>query len=125
ALLTVDPHLHRVHQLVEAVPVEPALSLSAADLLGAYIAGQCENPLLLGPDEESAQWLDQAAQAAGAEAGLAHKQRRGDRVRAGEPLYRVYAEVRADFEFARQLCERDSGYTLGEHPPPTHSEPFN
>ncbi|BCO33093.1 phosphoribosylpyrophosphate synthetase [Thiohalobacter sp. COW1] len=79
ALITVDPHLHRVHHLADAVPVEPALSLSAAGLLGAYIAGRCENPLLLGPDEESAQWLDQAAQAAGAEAALAHKLRRGDR----------------------------------------------
>ena len=79
ALITVDPHLHRVHHLAEAVPVDPAVSLSAAGLLGTYIAGQCKTPLLLGPDEESAQWLDQAAHAAGAEAGLAHKQRRGDR----------------------------------------------
>lgn len=79
ALVTVDPHLHRVHRLAEAVPVEPALSLSAAGLLGEYIAGQCERPLLVGPDEESAQWLNQAAGAAGAEACLARKQRRGDR----------------------------------------------
>ncbi|BAZ94992.1 putative thymidine phosphorylase [Thiohalobacter sp. COW1] len=49
----------------------------------------------------------------------------GDRVRAGEPLYRVHAEVKADFEFARQLCERDSGYSLGDHPPPAQIEPFN
>ena len=79
ALITVDPHLHRVHALSEAVPVEPALSLSAAGLLGAHIARQCERPLLLGPDTESRQWLDQAARAAGAEACLAHKQRAGDR----------------------------------------------
>lgn len=79
ALITVDPHLHRVHALDEAVPVEAALSLSAAGLLGEHIAGQCEQPLLLGPDAESRQWLDQAARTAGAEAWLAHKQRKGDR----------------------------------------------
>jgi ribose-phosphate pyrophosphokinase len=79
ALVTVDPHLHRVHRLGEAVPVEPALSLSAAGLLGKHIADQCEAPLLLGPDAESRQWLDQAARAAGTEACLAHKQRAGDR----------------------------------------------
>ncbi|RRQ22550.1 thymidine phosphorylase family protein [Thiohalobacter thiocyanaticus] len=49
----------------------------------------------------------------------------GDRVRAGDPLYRVHAEFKADFEFARQLCDRDSGYQLGDTPPPARIEPFN
>ncbi|HEX5358197.1 MAG TPA: thymidine phosphorylase family protein [Aquabacterium sp.] len=34
-------------------------------------------------------------------------------VKAGEPLYRVYAAYPADLEFARQACERSSGFTLG------------
>lgn len=49
----------------------------------------------------------------------------GERVRAGDPLYRVHAEVKADFEFARQLCDRDTGYRLGDTPPPARIEPFN
>ena len=38
----------------------------------------------------------------------------GDTVARGQPLYRVYAAYPADLEFARQCCQRASGYTLGE-----------
>ncbi len=38
----------------------------------------------------------------------------GDRVEAGEPLYRVHAEYRSDFNFAQALTEKSSGYTIGE-----------
>ncbi len=37
----------------------------------------------------------------------------GDKVRKGEPLYRVHAESAADFQFARTLASRSSGYTIG------------
>jgi thymidine phosphorylase len=37
----------------------------------------------------------------------------GDKVKKGEPLYRVHAEVAADFRFARSLAARSSGYTIG------------
>ncbi len=37
----------------------------------------------------------------------------GQNVRAGEVLYRVYADYPADLAFARQACERASGFTLG------------
>ena len=37
----------------------------------------------------------------------------GDRVRSGEPLYRVHAEFAADFRFARALCRQSTGYTIG------------
>lgn len=78
ALISVDPHLHRVHRLSEAVPVETALSVSAAALLGRYAAQRFDNPLLLGPDEESAQWVESAAEAGGLDCAVAHKQRRSD-----------------------------------------------
>ncbi|WJW74972.1 thymidine phosphorylase family protein [Thiohalobacter sp. IOR34] len=42
----------------------------------------------------------------------------GDDVSAGEPIYRVHAEVRADFEFARSLTDRESGYSFGNELPP-------
>ena len=38
----------------------------------------------------------------------------GDTVKKGEPLYRVYAEFQAEFHFAQDLCQRNSGYTLGQ-----------
>lgn len=77
-LITVDPHLHRVHELRAAVPARVALALSAAPLIGAFLAGQCTQPLLLGPDAESEQWVREAARVIGAEYQVASKVREGD-----------------------------------------------
>ena len=79
AVVTVDAHLHRVHRLAEAVPVDHALNLSAAALLGRYAAQRFDDPLLLGPDEESAQWVEAAARADGLEHAVARKHRSDDR----------------------------------------------
>ncbi len=38
----------------------------------------------------------------------------GDKVEQGEPLYRIYAQYPADFNFACKLCSQDSGYLIGE-----------
>lgn len=78
-LVTVDPHLHRIASLDEVMPACEAVSLSAAELMGAWIARQVERPLLLGPDEESAQWVQRAAAVAGLEHAVCVKQRFGDR----------------------------------------------
>lgn len=79
ALITVDPHLHRVTTLQEAVPVANAIVLSGAPLLADLIAAQRQNPLLLGPDEESAQWVAQAAARHGFDHAVCRKVRHGDR----------------------------------------------
>lgn len=78
SVITVDPHLHRVHALSEAVPATRAVALSAAPLLGRYAAAHFTEPLLLGPDEESFQWVDAAARAGGLQGAVAHKRRDGD-----------------------------------------------
>ena len=46
-------------------------------------------------------------------AGVDLLKKLGDPVRKGEPLYRVHAEFRSDFDFALALCERDIGYRIG------------
>ena len=79
ALITVDPHLHRVATLQQAVPVAQAITLSGAPLLAALIASHHRQAVLIGPDAESAQWLDQAASAHGFDAAVCHKVRHGDR----------------------------------------------
>ncbi len=79
AVITVDPHLHRVATLQEAVPVPQAVVLSGAPLLADLIASQRPGALLMGPDEESAQWIAQAAARHGFDYGVCHKVRRGDR----------------------------------------------
>ena len=78
AVVTVDPHLHRIATLQEAVPVAQAIVLSGAPGLSDLIASQRSNPLLLGPDEESAQWVALAADRHGFEHAVCHKIRHGD-----------------------------------------------
>lgn len=79
AVITVDPHLHRVATLQEAIPVRDAIVLSGAPLLSDLIAGQRQDVLLIGPDEESLQWVGQAAQRHGWAHGVCRKTRHGDR----------------------------------------------
>jgi ribose-phosphate pyrophosphokinase len=79
AVITVDPHLHRVTTLAEAVPARQAITLSAAPLLGNWIAKHRPGAFLLGPDSESAQWINQAATAHGLPHAVCNKERLGDR----------------------------------------------
>ncbi len=78
AVITVDPHLHRVATLAEAVPARAALALSAAPLLGELAARHCRRPILVAPDEEAEQWLTIAAQAHGFDHAVCRKVRHGD-----------------------------------------------
>lgn len=78
AVVTVDPHLHRVATLDEVVPGRRGIALTAAPLLGAWIARQMPDAMLLGPDEEAEQWVRMAAQSHGLDHAVCHKQRHGD-----------------------------------------------
>lgn len=79
AVITVDPHLHRISTLQEAIPVANAMVLSGAPLLADWIALHRKQALLIGPDEESAQWVSQAAQRHGLDFAVCQKIRHGDR----------------------------------------------
>ena len=78
ALVTVDPHLHRVKRIQDAVPVRQVQVLSAATLLAAHVTEHVAKPLLLGPDDESWQWVSRAAQEHGLSFAVCHKERHGD-----------------------------------------------
>ncbi len=47
-------------------------------------------------------------------AGIDLHKKLNDRVDTNEPLYTIYAEFNADFQFARTLAAKDSGYSIGE-----------
>jgi len=79
AVVTVDPHLHRVATLAEAVPAKCAVALSAAALFGAWVESREPDAVLVGPDEESAQWLAAAAAGHRFETAVCRKVRAGDR----------------------------------------------
>ncbi|MBI3775141.1 MAG: ribose-phosphate diphosphokinase [Gammaproteobacteria bacterium] len=78
-VIAVDPHLHRVHELKDAVPATHAIALSAAPLMGLFLRARLADAILLGPDEESAQWVQTVAQQAGWDFAVARKTRSGDR----------------------------------------------
>ncbi len=78
-LITVDPHLHRVSHLEEAIPVKRAHCLSAAPMMAAFLARELDAPLLIGPDQEARQWVSAIAAAAGLESRVGTKERHGDR----------------------------------------------
>lgn len=78
-VITVDPHLHRVATMDEVVPGRRGVALSAAPLLGAWLARQVPGALLVAPDEEAEQWVAAAARAQGLDYLVSRKQRHGDR----------------------------------------------
>jgi len=79
AVVTVDPHLHRVATLQEAVPVSCPVVISGAPALADWVARQRPGAVLLGPDEEAAQWVTQAAARHGNPSSVCRKVRHGDR----------------------------------------------
>ena len=76
-LVTVDPHLHRYGQLSDIYSI-PAVAASAAEPLARWIAANVEDPLIIGPDSESAQWVERIAGRAAAPYAVLSKTRRGD-----------------------------------------------
>jgi ribose-phosphate pyrophosphokinase len=77
-LVTVDPHLHRRSSLDEIYSM-PTRALHAAPLIAQWISDNVENPLLIGPDRESEQWVAAVARGARAPHIVLRKIRRGDR----------------------------------------------
>lgn len=77
ALVTVDPHLHRYHDLAEIYSI-PARAASSAAAIAAWVRREVERPLLIGPDEESAQWVEAIARLEGLPHTVLTKQRHDD-----------------------------------------------
>ncbi len=77
-LITIDPHLHRHKNLSEIYKI-PCQTLHATGPIAAWIAANVKNPLLIGPDEESLQWVAQIAKECGAPFIVLEKIRLGDR----------------------------------------------
>ncbi len=79
ALVTIDPHLHRITRLEEVYSL-PATTLHATDVLGDWLAGQLPGKaLLIGPDRESEQWVTAVAARCHQPFRVLDKERLGDR----------------------------------------------
>jgi ribose-phosphate pyrophosphokinase len=77
-VITVDPHLHRTHDLAALLGPE-TLTLSAGSLLADAIGPGADDWVIVGPDAESAQWASRVASALGAPSLMLSKTRLGDR----------------------------------------------
>ncbi len=77
-LVTVDPHLHRYQSLNEIYSV-PTSIVHAAPLIAKWISENISNPLLVGPDMESEQWVANVSKIAAAPYVVLNKVRHGDR----------------------------------------------
>ncbi|KPL66880.1 phosphoribosylpyrophosphate synthetase [Erythrobacter sp. SG61-1L] len=110
AVLTVDPHLHRIHSLEEVMPDTEAVALSAAPALSSVLA-DADYPLLVGPDSESRQWVEAIAAPLGLDVLVGEKLRSGDR----EVAIRIPGVERAEGRLAVLVDDVvSSGATLIE-----------
>lgn len=77
-IVTVDPHLHRVESLSSVYSI-PNLVLHTAEEISKWIEQNISDPVLIGPDEESKNWLSLVAKNANAPFIILNKTRYGDR----------------------------------------------
>lgn len=60
-MITIEPHLHRIHHLSEVYTI-PALSIHAGSVLSDWINHHVDSPILIGPDSESEQWVSSVSE---------------------------------------------------------------
>jgi ribose-phosphate pyrophosphokinase len=76
-LVTVDPHLHR-HPDLSAHFGMPAKVVHAAPAMARWITEFVDRPLIVGPDDESRQWVADVAERVGCAYVVMQKHRSGD-----------------------------------------------
>ncbi len=77
-IVTVDPHLHRIRSLSSIYTI-PNVEVHAAEEISKYIRQHINDPVLIGPDEESKNWVASVAAKANCTYLILNKKRFGDR----------------------------------------------
>ncbi len=77
SLITIEPHLHRWHTL-EAIYDIPTTVLHVTDNIAQWIQKNIQKPILIGPDAESLQWVEEIAKKAKVPFLILEKIRKGD-----------------------------------------------
>ena len=76
-LITIDPHLHRWHELSDIYSI-PTKVLHETDNIARWIREHIQNPVLIGPDAESVQWVEEIAKESQSPFLILEKIRKGD-----------------------------------------------
>lgn len=91
-LVTVDPHLHRYASLDEIYSL-PSLVIRSSASVANWIQRKVYQPLIIGPDSESRQWVEEVAQLAQAPFEVLEKTRLSDtEVRVSVPHVERYPD---------------------------------
>lgn len=77
-LITVDPHLHRWGALSDIYDIATT-HVRATRPIASWVRAHVERPVIIGPDAESAQWVEALAEELEAPHVIFEKVRRGDR----------------------------------------------
>ncbi|MDH3710764.1 MAG: ribose-phosphate diphosphokinase [Cyclobacteriaceae bacterium] len=77
-LITVDPHLHRIDSLNQIYSISTDC-LQSAPLIAQWILKHVTKPVVIGPDSESKQWVQEIAHMADAPYEVFSKQRLSDK----------------------------------------------
>lgn len=77
-LMTIDPHLHRYRSLDEIYSI-PTVTLHAKEKIIEWILNHTKNPIIIGPDVESKQWVSSIANKVNIPYLILQKIRHGDR----------------------------------------------
>lgn len=78
-LITIDPHLHRIKHLSDIYSIDSTSVLHATNEMAEWIRNNVDFPLIIGPDEESRQWVTQVASMVNAPFMIIKKIRLDDR----------------------------------------------
>ncbi|MBN8679250.1 MAG: ribose-phosphate pyrophosphokinase [Chitinophagales bacterium] len=89
-LITIDPHLHRHGSMSELYAI-PCKAIHAAPLVSDWIRQNVVNPIIIGPDSESEQWVSKVAAAAESPFLVLEKVRHSDHeVEVSKPAVAAY-----------------------------------
>ncbi|MBI2791801.1 MAG: ribose-phosphate pyrophosphokinase [Gammaproteobacteria bacterium] len=77
-MITIDPHLHRRHSMSEIYTI-PTYVLHSTTPIANWIKANVSDPIIIGPDMESEQWVAEVAKGAQAPFIVLEKTRKGDR----------------------------------------------
>jgi ribose-phosphate pyrophosphokinase len=77
-MMTIDPHLHRFQALGDVFSI-PSYLLHATQPIADWIKANVDNPVLIGPDKESSQWVAEIARSENLPYLIVEKTRFGDK----------------------------------------------
>lgn len=78
-LVTVDPHLHRIQSLSDIYFINSISALHSTKAIAEWVSCNIDSPFIIGPDEESQQWVAEVANIAVVPFAIIKKIRYGDR----------------------------------------------